>query len=203
MPSTLIAVCDHCEARLRVSAASAGKKVRCPKCKDVFRAPDAEAEQEGEQVRSSKKTVMPAVAIKVTERRSEDDEDEDKPRRAIRRRHDDDDDDDDEDRPRRRKRRSRAERSSLPLLLIGGGGLLVILIAGGIVAAILFFNGKKNSAYAKNEAAIKEVIELMNMLCDALESVKDEQSAKQAAVKINEVCDRLVGLDKRIPSLPT
>jgi hypothetical protein len=54
----------------------------------------------------------------------------------------------------------------------------------------------------KHERVIKDMVDQMNSLADALESVKDKASAKEAAVKINKICDRLTELGNEAKSLP-
>jgi hypothetical protein len=56
--------------------------------------------------------------------------------------------------------------------------------------------------YAKNEAVAKEMIKAMNDLADAFESVKDKNTAKAAAPKINAVCDKMVDIGKKAETLP-
>jgi hypothetical protein len=58
------------------------------------------------------------------------------------------------------------------------------------------------SAYSKNEAVAQDMVKALSDLADALESVKDRESAKAAAVKINEICDRLEELGKKAEKLP-
>jgi hypothetical protein len=57
-------------------------------------------------------------------------------------------------------------------------------------------------AYSKNEAVGKDMMQVLNDLADALESVKDQESAKAAAKKINEICDRMEALGKKAEALP-
>jgi hypothetical protein len=54
----------------------------------------------------------------------------------------------------------------------------------------------------KHEALIKDMIKTMGDLGDALESVKDKDTAKAAAVKINKVCDRFEDIGKKAMDLP-
>jgi hypothetical protein len=55
---------------------------------------------------------------------------------------------------------------------------------------------------SKHEKVVKGLIDQLNELGDALESVKDKESAKAAAVRINKVCDRLKELAKEYEDLP-
>jgi uncharacterized protein (TIGR03066 family) len=55
---------------------------------------------------------------------------------------------------------------------------------------------------SKHETVIKGMIQQLNELGEALESVKDKDSAKAAAVRINKVCDRMTELGKEAEGLP-
>ena len=112
-------------------------------------------------------------------------------------------DDDEDDRPRRtRKKKRRAKSGKLALVLglaIGGGMLCLLLIGAGITVALLV--GSKD-AYKENEAAAKEMVECLEELVAALESVKDRNTAKAGADRINRACDRMEKLADRVPKLP-
>jgi hypothetical protein len=72
----------------------------------------------------------------------------------------------------------------------------------GVCVALLFGTSGCGSAYSKNEEVIKDLIKAMTDLGDALESVKDKESAKAAAAKINEISDRLDAIGKKAEDLP-
>jgi hypothetical protein len=55
---------------------------------------------------------------------------------------------------------------------------------------------------AKHEAVMKDMIKALDDLGDALATVKDKVTAKAAAVKINEICDRLSALGNKASALP-
>jgi hypothetical protein len=103
--------------------------------------------------------------------------------------------------PRRPVRRKPArKRSSVALiasLAVGGGLLLIALIVGAIVVVRHFGN-----AYEKHEALSKEMIHGLNELAKALESVKDPESAKRAAVRVEKVCDQMEEIEWRAKALP-
>jgi hypothetical protein len=63
-------------------------------------------------------------------------------------------------------------------------------------------DGSSGSDVAKNEAVLKGMMEQLNALADALESVKDKETAKAAAAKINKAADRLDELGKEAKGLP-
>ncbi len=82
---------------------------------------------------------------------------------------------------------------------IGLFGLTAIWIS--ILVGIL--GGWSGSdGHDKSEAFANDSIQAWNDLADAMESVKDPASAKAAAVKINEVSDRLVELTNRAKDPP-
>ena len=56
--------------------------------------------------------------------------------------------------------------------------------------------------YDKHVTLFKDMIKALSDLADALESVKDKDTAKSAAPKIDKVCDRLEALGKQAEKLP-
>ena len=68
------------------------------------------------------------------------------------------------------------------------------------LALILAVSGCGGSS--KHEKVIKGMVEQMNALADALENVKDKDSAKAAAAKINKICDKMAELGKEAEGLP-
>jgi hypothetical protein len=133
-----------------------------------------------------------------------DDDSRDDDGRTSRPRHREEDDDDLDDRPTRRKRRRKKAAGSggtivLTVALVIGG----LVVLGGLGVGIFFgVRALGGGAYAKHEDAIKETISMMTELADALESVKDPQSAHSAAARIEKVCDRMEQLETRIKGLP-
>lgn len=145
MPVTI--ACPNCDARLEAPDDIEGKKVKCRKCGEKFRARPATEDDEGD--RSAGLTA--GSASKSRSRPPSPDEDEDERRsgrtgKASRRRGDDDeedrdgdenrprrrsaDDDADEDEPRSRKKRGKRKKKGgrpvVLLILIGVGVLLLI-----------------------------------------------------------------------------
>ena len=122
-------------------------------------------------------------------RRDEDDEDDDDPPRKKRR---DDDDDDDEDRPIRfkKKKRKKHQKSNqvFILSLAGGGGLLLAIIVGLII--FMFWGNER-------EKIMREQISIMNDMAALLEGVKDSDSAKAAAPRVEKIASRFQELKKR------
>jgi hypothetical protein len=215
----IIVSCPDCGGKLRVNVeADQEKRVKCPKCAGVFvaRAPEQDdaddaritpappakrsraeiAEREEEEERTD--------ARRERKRRPDADEDEDEDRPARRKRRPEsrreDEEDDEDDRPVRRKKKRKKKGISAGLLigLIGGG----VAVLAGIGVLLIFLLGGGGSPYSRHEAAAREVIALMNELAAALESVKDQNSARAAASRINSVCDRMEALSRRVKALP-
>ncbi|HWG43966.1 MAG TPA: MJ0042-type zinc finger domain-containing protein [Gemmataceae bacterium] len=92
--------CPECHKSLKVSDASAGKRVRCPACKKPFVVPDAAVELEevvaADEEPEKRVTKRPRrdPEDRVAKRPRRDSEEEERPRRPKRRRPRDDDDDD-------------------------------------------------------------------------------------------------------------
>ena len=57
-------------------------------------------------------------------------------------------------------------------------------------------------AYQENEAAAKEMVACLEELASTMESVKDRNTAKTGAERINRICDRLEKLGDRSQKLP-
>jgi hypothetical protein len=124
--------CPHCAKGIRAPDEQAGKRVRCPGCKEVLTVPAATTAVQSAPIavkpkppplpkRAAIDDEEPVVVVPVIEetdaeddrprrarnrRREEEDEDDDRPRRR-RSRYDDDDEEDEDDRPRRRRSRRR------------------------------------------------------------------------------------------------
>jgi len=100
-----------------------------------------------------------------------------------------------------REHKPARKRRIVPWLIPGIVGLL--LLAGGIVILVIMLGPGKSSAYKKAEEFTDKILEQFNVVCDAIESVQDEQSARAAAVKINQACDRLSDILEEWKNLPT
>jgi hypothetical protein len=184
--------CPGCRTTLKVRAdLPPGKRIKCPKCARVF-APVAEIVEE------------------VTEEPLDEEQDE-RPRRRRRQNRDDDNDeperdddvdhDEDVERRPRRKRGKARRRSSTALLwtILGGVGALVVIVA---VVLVLMLARGGGGGFGQHEEAMKESLQLMGELEAALNEVKDQNSARVAAGKIEKVCDRVEALGKRVKALP-
>jgi hypothetical protein len=174
-----------------------GSRVRCPKCAAVF-AFHEEVEEEPveaiEEERPRRRRAREPVEVIEEERPR---------RRGVRERDDDSDeryDDDDVERRPRRKRSKRRRGSSAALIwsLVGGVGALVLIV---VVVVVLILAGRGN-AYSQHEGAMKESLQLMADLENAMNGVKDQDSARVAAAKIQQVCDRLEALANRVKGMP-
>jgi hypothetical protein len=125
-------VCSHCQKKLKVADAAAGKNVRCPACKGVLAIPQAEEFVEPDElVEPDEETAVSNTSPKPKKKAAWDDDDdssekaspaeekeeygfsEEEPKKKKKRRRDYDDDDDEdeeeEERPRRRRRRRRRD----------------------------------------------------------------------------------------------
>src|ERR1043165_8278213 len=154
-------VCPNCGAKLRLPAASEGKKVRCPKCEKSFlvEAPDTEDAERP----VARKSVVPAAKLSSTYVET----DEERPRKASRRRKDDDDDDD---------RVQRKKSSCMPLTwLIAGGGAILLLLAGGAIATVLIIkSNKKDSSVAASSSSSESGMTTQQKLVGVWEVVKSD-----------------------------
>src|SRR3954452_13759420 len=111
--ATITLRCPHCQASLRLASPPApGKKLRCPKCGDVFAVDDAEPAPVVQAVQPKRRPPTPAPPARQPIRAE--DEEDDAPRR--RRRYEDDEDEEDEP-DRRTRRRKRTKQGSSGLLI--------------------------------------------------------------------------------------
>jgi mono/diheme cytochrome c family protein len=120
---TIKFACPSCSVNLRVAdTVRPGKRVACPKCENVFPAPDEE-----DNIGLSKGVARSSRAQKRAARGDEDDwEDEERPS------------------PRKSRKKPRQEDSKTPLLL-ALIGLGVVLIGGGVTLAVVLLPSKKKS----------------------------------------------------------
>jgi predicted Zn finger-like uncharacterized protein len=128
--------CPGCQKPLKLNESQAGKRVRCPACKQVFVVPPAEEElevvddqeEDGPPPKAPGAKRNPAVRAERPVRRSrpapeeeEDEEEEERPVRRSRREPVEEEEEGDEDerprRPRRRQDREEVTVSSYPLIL--------------------------------------------------------------------------------------
>jgi phage FluMu protein Com len=115
--------CPHCSKEMRAADEQAGKKVRCPGCKEVLTLPAAATGvKAASPVKTSPKAAPPPLpkppvdededdAVPVARKRRPVDDDEDAPVARRRRRDEDDDEpeeDDEDERPRRKRSRRRS-----------------------------------------------------------------------------------------------
>lgn len=201
-----IVTCPDCDTRMKLKAAlPPGKKVRCPKCSTIFApvsgAPKKTAKSPGDKERVVTTAPKGRRNSAAAEREEEEDE---RPRRRQSSVVDDEDSEEteDDDRPRRprKKRPRKSGKMGLVLgLVIGGGVLLAVLLVVGIV--VMFVMGRKDS-YKQNADAAAEMIACLEELASTMESIKDRNSAKSGAERINKTCDRLEKLAARVEKLP-
>jgi len=92
--------CPECSGKLRVGDNLVGKKVKCPKCKAIFPAKEAEEEEVVDEIEEEEEELP-----KKRKSRNDDDDERISERIRKRRREDEDEEDEDEERPRKRRRR--------------------------------------------------------------------------------------------------
>src|ERR1051326_586187 len=137
--ATETVVCPHCDAKLKSSTASAGKKIRCPKCDKAFAVPALDKEV---LVPARKANAAPPA------KRLDDQIEAAEPRPTPARKRARPRDDDDEDGENTR---------SNPLLLWGliGGGAGIVVLAGVVIGIFLIVNKDKgsSSSLAENQSS--------------------------------------------------
>jgi hypothetical protein len=72
----------------------------------------------------------------------------------------------------------------------------------GVALLALSAFGCGNDAYEKNDKTMGEMVAAMKDMEEAFKSVKDQDSAKAAAVKIEKVCDDMDAIAKKVETLP-
>jgi uncharacterized protein Yka (UPF0111/DUF47 family) len=77
----------------------------------------------------------------------------------------------------------------------------IFLASVGIVLAC-GLRGCNDGPYEKNQAAAKDLIKAMNEIAGALETIKNKETARQAAAKIEKSCDKLEEIAKSLEKLP-
>jgi hypothetical protein len=77
-----------------------------------------------------------------------------------------------------------------------------ILLGAALVLAYPVIAKADDANYAKHEAIANDLVKTINDLADVMESVKDKDTAKAAAIKINKICDRMSDVGKQIEKLP-
>lgn len=125
------ATCPACRATLQVADSARGKKVRCPKCQEIFTVGSAAPNGNVSSVKpaggraakpaAAKSAVTPSVARPKTAPRRNDDED---------------------DRPPEKKKK----KSMLPACLIGCGVLFLLCGGGGSIGGFFIYRGLKSAA---------------------------------------------------------
>jgi hypothetical protein len=208
----MIISCPECGKKLRMSpAAGSGKRIRCPGCSAVFSAAPEDADKEPPR-RVARATTKRAPELdeddeehdrvrsksRRDDKPDEEDEEDDRPARRTRESRGRVSDDDDRPRSRRKKKRKKQGSSAMVWVALGGGAAVLIGVA---VVVILLARGGSSGAYAQHEAAEREAIGLVKELITVLESVQDANTARLAATKINNICERVEALHKRTRSL--
>jgi hypothetical protein len=204
--------CPKCKAVLKsTKPIRAGIKLKCPKCQSGFVTPETEDDElvEPEVVESTAVQSTPprkharAAADDLDEVdeledvEEIDDDEESRPRK--RRRPRDDDDDEPKARKKRPKKKKKKSKSNAGLIIGLSAGAGVLLI--GVVVAIFLLMGG-GSTVAQHEAAIQEMLVVVNDFAAVLESVKDRNSAQAAAPRIRELTVRFQQTVEKAKALP-
>ena len=175
--------CPECAQALSLKAElPPGKRIKCPKCATVFAPIPVEAEEPLEEISEKPLRKKPAP----TRTREDDD--------------DDDDRDDYEERPRKRKSKAKKGGSSLLLYSVLGG--VGVLVAIGIFVTLFFVIAGRGNARERHEAVAQDAVSALVDLENVFRTVKNKDTARDAAVKINQICDRLEEIGKKAKTLP-
>jgi predicted Zn finger-like uncharacterized protein len=166
MPA-MITSCPKCNARLKVSDTVAGKRIRCPKCKEPFAVPAQEEEEEVAPARAvtkpaEKKSSKPRVddvedaeekPVKRKPAPKEENDEDEKPRRTpkpARPEQDDEEANEEEKRPRGKKKK---KPQGNPLILWGAiGGVAALLLVGAVIGLVVYLNSGTGPSTTQRQA---------------------------------------------------
>ncbi len=142
------AQCSHCQARLKLADHLAGKRVKCPKCGQVFLAAAEVAAVKSAPTASKKEGIAKGPPPVSAGKRTAPMADEPRPRSKKRR----DEDSEDDARPARSKRkRQQAGSNHLLLAVATGGGVLLV----GIIVLVIVMSMKSRPAGAEAPVVAK------------------------------------------------
>lgn len=193
-------ICSQCKADFKLADDKRGKKIRCPKCGEVFlaqpmKAGTVVATQKAKPSRPAKERVA-----EIDDEAEVDDEveidEEERPARPSKNRARDVDQ---EDRPAKGKKSFRPKKTINVNLIVGmclGTCILVACLVGG-----WFAYQKLTKGGNEVEDAWKSLILITQDASVALEKAKDEDSSKDVAEKLDAICNRLDALAKRMDSM--
>jgi hypothetical protein len=143
-------ICPSCKAESNAPDNLAGKRVKCPKCKELMRIPLADAEDGFDVVESE-----PAMTETTKRARPRSEDPAERPRRKPHRERDEEDEEDDRPRRRRNDRGRDAARSGVsPLRYVIGGIVLVGLLVGIYFLYSSKFNVPDEDPIAERDPAI-------------------------------------------------
>ncbi len=149
--------CPECESEFNASNASAGKKIKCPKCQASILAPVVSDEEDFEVVEDPVPTAKVKSKAGKAEKKpviveDEEDEEHDRPRKKSKVVAKDEEDDDEEEQPRKKKSKKKKSKSkkqsSSPAKLIGTA-LALILAVGAIAFAVIRHTSRSNDTATK------------------------------------------------------
>jgi DNA-directed RNA polymerase subunit M/transcription elongation factor TFIIS len=190
MPTSF--ACPECRTVLKPKAdVPAGKKVKCPKCANVFPAPDP----------AKASAAKPAAPARRPAASAKDDDDDREERRA---------------RKGSKKRKQKKQQSNMPMLLIigGGAGLVVVFLILGLVSPGFLLSQKTKKAAppaaAQPVAASAETLakgtgeeDLLNFLpadCNMFAGFDVRQLDQQAGVK--QLWQSFIAIQQAAPNTP-
>ncbi len=142
------AQCSHCQARLNLADHLAGKRVKCPKCGQIFVAAEEVAALKSAPMASKKEGIAKGPPPVSASKRTAPVKEEPQPRSKKRR----DEDSEDDARPARSKRkRQKSSSNHLLLALASGGGVLLV----GVVILFIVMSVRSRPAVAETPVVAK------------------------------------------------
>ena len=136
----ILVTCPHCSTRLKAPDATAGKRVRCPRCEGVAPVPRPDPEPEDE------------LADEPAPRRPVREKPADRPT-APRRKFRDEEDEEEEERPRRAAKKGKKPARTTPRWpLVAGAAVVAAAAVVGVLAAAGVFSGNELEVVAEPPA---------------------------------------------------
>jgi hypothetical protein len=194
--------CPKCKGTLNLADDKRGKKIRCSKCQGVFVAMPAKAGTPAPSTARKTKPAQPDPEPEIIEEVEEEVEidEEERPRRRARSRERDEADEDDQP----EKMVFRPKRRVFNTALFMGVMMSVAVVVGAVGAGWWIVN-RMNPGVDDYDSAMSQYISLCREAATAVEKAKDDDSAKEAAEKLDAISARMEALGKRLSTmeLPT
>jgi hypothetical protein len=180
--------CPACGKAYRVGEDKAGKKFRCKGCEKIVSIPSASLIEEFDDYGAG----VDDYGAPADDRDDFSDAYSPRPSRGAGR-----------PQTRRRKAMKKKKSSGGKVGIIIGSVIGGVVVAGLLVVGIVFaVRNSTGSAYARHEKVAEELTDQTEELASAMESVRDQESARAAAIRINAICDKLDALATRAKELP-